>query len=157
MDCASIPRELFESEFFGHVKGAFTGALRDRLRRFQLAGKGTLFLDEIDEIPVELQSKLLRALQEGTFERVGEERVSRVDVRVIAATNRDLSDELEARRFRRDLYFPLSVFSLRMPPLRDRREDIGLLAEHFACCAYGFSVLRYRQVVSPVPDKTRSK
>lgn len=135
VNCASIPRELFESEFFGHVKGAFTGALRDRPGRFQLADKGTLFLDEVGEIPFELQSKLLRALQEGTFERVGEDRVRRVDVRVIAATNRDLFDELEAGRFRRDLYFRLSVFPLRMPPLRDRPEDIGLLSEHFALLA----------------------
>ena len=135
VNCASVPHELFESEFFGHVKGAFTGALRDRIGRFQLADKGTLFLDEIGEIPFELQSKLLRVLQQGTFERVGEDRVRRVDVRVIAATNRDLSDELEARRFRRDLYFRLSVFPLKMPPLRDRMEDIGLLAEHFALLA----------------------
>jgi transcriptional regulator with GAF, ATPase, and Fis domain len=135
VNCASVPRELFESEFFGHVKGAFTGALRDRLGRFQLADKGTLFLDEVAEIPFELQSKLLRVLQEGTFERVGEDRVRRVDVRVIAATNRDLFHELEAGRFRRDLYFRLNVFPLRMPPLRDRPEDIGLLAEHFALLA----------------------
>ena len=135
VNCASLPRELFESEFFGHVKGAFTGALRDRTGRFQLADKGTLFLDEVGEIPFELQSKLLRVLQEGTFERVGEDRVRRVDVRVIAATNRDLFGELEAGRFRRDLYFRLNVFPLRMPPLRDRPEDIGLLAGHFAILA----------------------
>jgi transcriptional regulator with GAF, ATPase, and Fis domain len=135
VNCASIPRELFESEFFGHVKGAFTGALRDRLGRFQLADKGTLFLDEVGEIPFELQSKLLRVLQEGTFERVGEDRVRRVDVRVIAATNRDLFGELDAGRFRRDLYFRLNVFPLRMPALRDRPDDIGLLAEHFAMLA----------------------
>jgi transcriptional regulator with GAF, ATPase, and Fis domain len=132
VNCASTPRELFESEFFGHVKGAFTGALRDRIGRFQLADKGTLFLDEIGEIPLELQSKLLRVLQEGTLERVGDDRVRRVDVRVIAATNRELFDEVEAGRFRRDLYFRLCVFPLRMPPLRDRLEDIRLLAEHFA-------------------------
>jgi transcriptional regulator with GAF, ATPase, and Fis domain len=132
VNCASIPRELFESEFFGHMKGAFTGALRDRVGRFQLADKGTLFLDEVGEIPLELQSKLLRVLQEGTFERVGDDRVRRVDVRVIAATNRELFDEVEAGRFRRDLYFRLCVFPLRMPPLRDRLEDIRVLAEHFA-------------------------
>lgn len=131
VNCASVPRELFESEFFGHVKGAFTGALRDRLGRFQLADKGTLFLDEVGEIPFELQSKLLRVLQEGTFERVGEDRVRRVDVRVIAATNRDLFGDVEGRRFRKDLYFRLSVFPLKMPPLRDRLEDVSLLAEHF--------------------------
>jgi transcriptional regulator with GAF, ATPase, and Fis domain len=132
VNCASIPRELFESEFFGHVKGAFTGALRDRIGRFQLADKGTLFLDEVGEIPLELQSKLLRVLQEGTFERVGEDHTRRVDVRVIAATNRDLFDEVNAGRFRRDLYFRLCVFPLRMPPLRERLEDVRILAEHFA-------------------------
>jgi transcriptional regulator with GAF, ATPase, and Fis domain len=101
VNCASIPRELFESEFFGHAKGAFTGAVRDRVGRFQAADSGTLFLDEIGEIPLELQSKLLRAIQEGQFERVGEERTRRVDVRIVAATNRDLSREVLQLRFRR--------------------------------------------------------
>jgi transcriptional regulator with GAF, ATPase, and Fis domain len=132
VNCASIPRELFESEFFGHVKGAFTGALHDRIGRFQLADKGTLFLDEVGEIPLELQSKLLRVLQGGTFERLGDDRARRVDVRVIAASNRELLDEIEGGRFRRDLYFRLCVFPLKMPPLRDRLEDIRVLAEHFA-------------------------
>jgi transcriptional regulator with GAF, ATPase, and Fis domain len=135
VNCASIPRELFESEFFGHVKGAFTGALRDRIGRFQLADKGTLFLDEVGEIPFELQSKLLRVLQEGTLERVGEDHVRHVDVRVVAATNRELFEDVEAGRFRKDLYYRLCVFPLRMPPLRDRSEDIRLLAEHFALLA----------------------
>jgi len=131
VNCASIPRELFESEFFGHVKGAFTGAMRDRAGRFEVADGGTLFLDEIGEIPLPLQGKLLRVLQEGEFERVGEERTRRVDVRIIAATNRSLSDEVVTGRFRQDLYFRLSVFPLEVPALRFRREDIPALATHF--------------------------
>ena len=131
VNCAAIARELFESEFFGHVKGAFTGALRDRAGRFEVADSGTLFLDEIGEIPLPLQGKLLRVLQEGEFEHVGEERTRRVDVRIIAATNRNLSDEVGAGRFRQDLYFRLSVFPLEVPALRSRREDITVLATHF--------------------------
>ncbi len=131
VNCASVPRELFESEFFGHVRGAFTGALHDRIGRFQLADKGSLFLDEIGEIPLESQSKLLRVLQEGEFERVGDDRTRQVDVRVIAATNRNLEAEVDAGRFRQDLYFRLSVFPIQVPPLRDRREDIAALAAHF--------------------------
>lgn len=131
VNCASIPHELFESEFFGHVKGAFTGAIKDRTGRFQLADGGTLFLDEVGDIPIELQSKLLRVLQEGEFERIGEERTRRVNVRIIAASNRDLKKEMEAKLFRQDLYFRLSVFPLEIVPLRNRREDIPLLAEHF--------------------------
>jgi transcriptional regulator with GAF, ATPase, and Fis domain len=131
VNCASIPRDLFESEFFGHVRGAFTGAVRDRAGRFQLADEGTLFLDEIGEIPLELQSKLLRVLQEGTFERVGEERTRRVNVRIVTATNRDLRREVVAGNFRQDLFFRLSVFPMEVPPLKDRTEDIPLLARHF--------------------------
>jgi transcriptional regulator with GAF, ATPase, and Fis domain len=131
VNCAAIPRELYESEFFGHAKGSFTGALRDRAGRFELADGGTLFLDEIGEIPLDLQAKLLRVLQEGELERIGEERTRRINVRIIAATNRNLRSEAEAGRFRQDLFYRLSVFPMELPPLRKRVEDIPLLAEHF--------------------------
>ena len=131
VNCGSIPKELFESEFFGHVRGSFTGAIRDRAGRFQLADGGTLFLDEVGEIPLDLQSKLLRVLQEGEFERVGDEHTRRVNVRVIAATNRDLRTASEEGRFRLDLFYRLSVFPLEIPPLRERQEDISQLASHF--------------------------
>ncbi len=131
VNCASIPKELYESEFFGHVKGAFTGAVKDRAGRFQLADGGTLFLDEIGEVPLDLQSKLLRVLQEGTFERIGDEKTRTVDVRIIAATNRPLKEEVAARRFREDLYYRLNVFPIEVPPLRERLEDIPRLAARF--------------------------
>jgi transcriptional regulator with GAF, ATPase, and Fis domain len=131
VNCGSIPSELFESEFFGHAKGSFTGALRDRVGRFQLADGGTLFLDEVGEIPIAHQAKLLRVLQVGQFERVGEEATRQVDVRLIAATNKDLREEVRMGRFRQDLYYRLAVFPLAVPPLRDRKEDVAILAEHF--------------------------
>jgi len=131
VNCASIPKELFESEFFGHVKGAFTGAVKDRVGRFQLANTGSIFLDEVGEIPLDLQSKLLRVLQEREFEPVGDDKVHKVDVRIIAATNRDLDAESRAGRFRQDLFYRLGVFPIQVAPLRDRIEDIGPLAAHF--------------------------
>ena len=131
VNCAAIPRELFESEFFGHVKGAFTGAFRDRIGRFELADGGTIFLDEVGEIPLELQSKLLRVLQEGQIERVGEEKTRNINVRIIAATNRNLKSDAEAKLFREDLYFRLNVFPIEAVPLRSRLSDIPLLAAHF--------------------------
>lgn len=131
VNCASIPKDLFESEFFGHVRGAFTGAHRDRIGRIQLAAGGTLFLDEIGEIPLPLQGKLLRALQEQEFERVGEDETIEADIRIVAATNRDLAAEIKAGRFREDLFYRLSVFPIEVPPLRERIDDIAPLAQQF--------------------------
>ncbi len=131
VNCAAIPRGLFESEFFGHVKGAFTGAVNERVGRFQLANGGTLLLDEVGEIPFKLQGKLLRVLQEGTFERIGDEKTRKVNVRIIAVTNRDIKKDVKANRFRQDLYYRLSVFPIKVPPLRERIEDIPLLAQYF--------------------------
>ncbi|MEO1724714.1 MAG: sigma 54-interacting transcriptional regulator [Pseudomonadota bacterium] len=131
VNCAAIPAELFESEFFGHVKGSFTGALSDRIGRFELADGGTLFLDEVGELPLEQQGKLLRVIQEQQFERVGDNKTMDVDVRIIAATNRELRSEIVAKRFREDLYFRLAVFPIHSPPLRERKQDIPALAYLF--------------------------
>jgi anaerobic nitric oxide reductase transcription regulator len=132
VNCAALPVSIAESELFGHVTGAFTGAQRDRAGKFEVADGGTLLLDEIGELPLELQPKLLRALQQGEIQRVGSDRLHRVDVRVIAATNRELPREVERGRFRADLFHRLAVFPVHVPPLRDRRDDIALLASHFA-------------------------
>ncbi|HVG58509.1 MAG TPA: sigma-54 dependent transcriptional regulator [Hyalangium sp.] len=131
INCAAIPHNLIESELFGYERGAFTGAVTSKPGRFELADGGTLFLDEIGEIPVEMQVKLLRALQEGEFERVGGIKTTRVDVRLVAATNRDLQAEIEAGRFRKDLYYRLAVVPIVLPALRERRSDIPMLARHF--------------------------
>ena len=149
VNCACIPKELYESEFFGHARGAFTGAIKDRVGRFEAAAGGTLFLDEIGEIPLELQSKLLRVLQEKCYERVGEEMTRRADVRIVAATNRDLKKEVTAGRFREDLFYRLNVFPMKLAPLRERREDIPILAAHFV-------ELSLRELGCPRPRLTRA-
>jgi transcriptional regulator with GAF, ATPase, and Fis domain len=131
VDCTTLPPGLVESELFGHEKGAFTGAHETKLGRFELADGGTLFLDEIGELSLDLQAKLLRVLQEGEFQRLGAKREQKVDVRIIAATNRDLIDEMSEGRFRSDLYYRLNVLPIESPPLRERREDIPLLASYF--------------------------
>jgi transcriptional regulator with GAF, ATPase, and Fis domain len=149
VNCASIPKDLFESEFFGHVRGAFTGAVKDRVGRFETARGGTLFLDEIGEVPLEMQGKLLRVLQEKRYERIGEDRTRHADVRIIAATNRNLKEALSAGRFREDLYYRLHVFPIHVPPLRDRTDDIPLLADHFVR-------LSVRELKCPEPRLTRA-
>jgi formate hydrogenlyase transcriptional activator len=131
VNCAAIPLDLLESELFGHEKGAFTGAVAQKVGRFELADKGTLFLDEVGDIPAALQPKLLRVLQEQEFERLGSTRTHKVDVRLVAATHRILSDMVKRSEFRSDLYYRLNVFPVVLPPLRDRREDIRPLVMHF--------------------------
>jgi formate hydrogenlyase transcriptional activator len=150
LNCAAVPATLLESELFGHERGAFTGAVNQRIGRFEMADGGTLFLDEIGEIALDLQVKLLRVLQEQEFERLGSARTTRVNVRVVAATNRDLMQMIEAKEFRADLYYRLSVFPVSLPPLRDRPEDIPALALHFMtrCAA------RMNKVVDSIPAET---
>jgi formate hydrogenlyase transcriptional activator len=131
MNCAAIPTGLLESELFGHEKGAFTGAIAQKIGRLELADQGTLFLDEVGDIPPEIQPKLLRALQEREFERLGSTHTRKVNVRLVAATNRDLEKMTESREFRSDLYYRLNVFPIRIPPLRERQEDIPLLVRYF--------------------------
>jgi formate hydrogenlyase transcriptional activator len=132
LNCAAIPTGLLESELFGHERGAFTGAIAQKTGRMELADQGTLFLDEVGDIPTEIQPKLLRALQEREFERLGSNRTKQVDVRLVAATNRDLNQMMENREFRSDLYYRLNVFPIRIPPLRERPEDVPLLVRYFA-------------------------
>src|SRR6266478_755752 len=131
LNCAAIPTSLFESELFGHERGAFTGAYLQKVGRLELADRGTMFLDEVGDMPPEVQPKLLRTLQERAYERVGSSRTKKVDVRLVAATNRNLEEMMAERQFRSDLYYRLNVFPIRIPPLRERREDISSLVQHF--------------------------
>jgi PAS domain S-box-containing protein len=153
VNCAALPENLIESELFGHEKGAFTGAIQRKIGRFELADGGTIFLDEIGDLPLILQSKLLRVLQEGQFERLGDSRTITVDTRVIAATNRELEKAVEAKDFRIDLYYRLNVFPVLIPPLRDRREDIPLLVKYFVMK----SVEKTGKKITSIPQDTIDK
>jgi formate hydrogenlyase transcriptional activator len=148
INCSAIPAGLLESEFFGYERGAFTGAMTPRIGRFQAADRGTLFLDEIGELPMELQPKLLRAIQEQEFERLGSSQTTRVDVRIVAATNQDLEQMVAERQFRMDLYYRLNVFPITLPPLRERASDIPLLVDHFLRTFAG----RHGKSIKHVPD-----
>jgi formate hydrogenlyase transcriptional activator len=148
INCSAIPAALLESEMFGYERGAFTGAVTPRIGRFQAADRGTLFLDEIGDLPIELQPKLLRAIQEQEFERLGSSHTTRVDARIVAATNQHLEDMAAAGRFRMDLYYRLNVFPIRVPPLRERRDDIPVLVQHFV---HAFAS-RHGKSITSVPD-----
>jgi formate hydrogenlyase transcriptional activator len=150
LNCAAIPTGLLESELFGHERGSFTGAIAQKIGRLELAHQGSLFLDEIGDIPLELQPKLLRALQEREFERLGSTRTQKVDVRIVAATHRDLEGMILDKQFRSDLYYRLNVFPIQVPPLRERREDIPLLVHHFVRQA----ARRMRRVINTIPSET---